>query len=541
MKAVSQHFISQTLAPRKKIVTKAMVSWDKEFDPDRGFFILDASKLDSKAVLWNGNQDVAAFGDRYKYTDESENVTSYSVSQKASKHPWGVIQGTATLVLNNASGRYSPGKDSEIGIYVGLPNRPIKIQQEIDGESVNLFTGYAHRPSVTIQDSKLTIEARDAISFLAGVESNLPPIVDKRIDEIIAMLLLEQGFEPSQFVLEEGLQESIAFCAPNNEKILTTIQNLCESEQYLVFADGDGLIHGWNALHFTVESPPVREYDTNSATAMSWATTSILNDVKIQATPYKMATEPGTFYEMTDASDDTLIPAHGTLELFLSPEDENNEAIYGVEVEEPEYYGEKSRYLTNVEQDGGGDTNHDAITLDAFYNMNGKTMRLVFSNSSDTPTYITYLSFFGEYARKTYYTPTERTNSSSIRDYGVNPEESSTGDVYSIVSEYVQSREFASYMAEMLVKNYAQPYGEFTLDVFPTPYVEFGDIISADTTISPNISTANGRKRGIIFGIESSGNANGEYKQHLIIEQRQEVYSFVLDISKLDSGDYLGF
>lgn len=541
MKKVSENFIRKSLAARKKITTKALVCWDKEFNPDRGFFILDESHLDGLAVLWNGNQDVAAFADRYDYENETQNIVKFSVSQKASKHPWGVIQGTASITLSNASGRYSPGKDSEIGRYVGLPNRPIKIQQEIDGESVNLFTGYAYRPTVTIQNSTLTIQARDAISFLSGMESELPPITDKRIDEIIAMLLIEVGFDPSQFDLEEGLQDSIAFCAPNSEKILTTIQNLCESEQYLVFADGDGMIHGWNALHFSVENEPVREFDTGSATAMSWSTSSILNDVKIQATPYKVADEAGTFYEMTEPNDDFLIPANGELELFLSPEDGNNEAIYGLEVETPTYNGATSKYLTNTAQDGSGSTNKDAISLTAFYNMNGQTMRLIFKNTSATPTYITYLSFFGTYAKKTYYTPTERSNSASIADYGVNPEESSAGDVYSIVSEYIQNRTFASYMAEILVGNYSQPYGEITLDIFPTPYIEFGDIVSADTTISPLISTANGGKRGIIFGMEVSGDKNGSYKQKIIMEQRQEVYAFVLDVSLLDSGDYLAY
>lgn len=536
MKKVSQHFIDETLSARKQIMSHILVAWDKVFDPVRGFFTLDSSTLDGGSVLWNGNQDVAAFADRYEYADESENCASWSVSQKASKHPWGVIQGTAKIVFNNASGRYFPGNDPVIGEYVGLPNRPIKIQQEIDGESINVFTGYTQRPSVTIQKSQMTITAFDALAFLSGFTSELEPIAHKRIDEIIGMLLIEAGFVESQFVLEEGIQEEIGFCAPNGEKTITTLQKLCESEQYLLFADGDGLIHGWNANHFTIETDPIREFNKGNSTAMSWASSSILNDVRVTAEPYKQAESAGVFYLMDGGSDDTLVPANDSLELFISPEDDKNNAIYGLDVSVPVYDGEgTSCYRTCVEQNGEGDTNAGAISVSAFYVMNGKTIRIIFRNDSDIPTYITHLSFYGTYAKKTYYSPVEVSDKSSMEDYGVNPDESSSGEVYDVENEYIQDRKFAKRVAELLVENYAQPYGQISLSVFPTPYVEFGDIVSAHTGIE------DGNKRGIIFGMELTGGANGKYTQKISIEQRAEIYSFKLDSSKLDSGHVLAY
>ena len=117
----------------------------------------------------------------------------------------------------------------------------------------------------------------------------------------------------------------------------------------------------------------------------------------------------------------------------------------------------------------------------------------------------------------------------------MNPDESSSGEVYKVENEYIQDRKFAKRIAELLVENYAEPYGQISLSVFPTPYMEFGDIVEA------HIGIADGAKRGIIFGIENTGGANGKYTQKISIEQRAEIYSFKLDSSKLDSGHVLAY
>lgn len=138
------------------------------------------------------------------------------------------------------------------------------------------------------------------------------------------------------------------------------------------------------------------------------------------------------------------------------------------------------------------------------------------------------------------YSSTEKIDKSSVENYGINPDESTSGEVYEIENNYIQSREFATRVAELMVENYAEPYGEITVSVFPTPYLEFGDIVRTNTKMS-DVGTANGMKRGIVFGVELSGSSNGKYTQKLIIEQRTNVYSFVLDESKLSSGDILEF
>ena len=106
MKNVSTNFLNKVKSSVKQIDADVLFAWDKKIDDSRAFFALDTSALDGPDILWNGNQQTIAFMDRYEYTSEKKNLKSWQVSRKVSNHPWGVISSTATVELNNASGRY---------------------------------------------------------------------------------------------------------------------------------------------------------------------------------------------------------------------------------------------------------------------------------------------------------------------------------------------------------------------------------------------------------------------------------------------------
>ena len=118
MKAVSQDFLDKIKNPTKSVASKLLISWDKTIAEDRAFFTLGESDLDGDDVLWNGNQAVVAFSDRYNYEDESKNLKSWKISRKVSNHPWGVVQSTASFELNNASGKYFEKHVAEEELFV---------------------------------------------------------------------------------------------------------------------------------------------------------------------------------------------------------------------------------------------------------------------------------------------------------------------------------------------------------------------------------------------------------------------------------------
>lgn len=652
MKAVSQDFLDKIKNPTKSVASKLLISWDKTIAEDRAFFTLGESDLDGDDVLWNGNQAVVAFSDRYNYEDESKNLKSWKISRKVSNHPWGVVQSTASFELNNASGKYfekhvaeeelfvegvlnnqngyaiENGELVEVGAgetsftayleiqggktyiiskkylggdnrlragtaasalldggalsnvvvrddyetitisaassdtilyinyavnaedaaksletlsvreevtnaYANLPNRPFKLQVEVGGESVNLFTGYTSRPDISIIGSTYKVEAYDAIAYLSTLTSSLPAQVQKPLHEIIRELLLEAGFVEGQFELEPAIQFAIDFVAPRDRNVVNLLTELCESEQYLLFADGDGIIHGWNANHYEVTDDGADwRVNFDNAKEINWGSSSVLNDVLIDAKPYKLM-PVSKFFAMSDATEDYLVPANGSKSIFVDFRDAENNAIYALNFEPPEYDTNLgSSYRTNTKLDESGEDNHFAITLESYANF-GDAARLTFANSSSTPTYITDISLVGETAQVREVVGLEAFDEESIANYGLNPDENE-GEIYKIESAYIQNETFASQVAERVVRLYASPLVKVEAPIFFAPQLELGDQVLA------NIGRF-GERQMLIFGYELSGDANADYQQRLFLEARPVGRYFTLDVSVLDGDDVLAF
>lgn len=499
---VSQAFTNAIKAPEKKLVYKVGVDWS-----------------------------MAKSAGAYVYTDETARCASFKASRKASKHPWGVIIGSATITLNNASQRYFPGHDETIGDYVGLPNRPVKLEVGIGTEYVTIFTGFTDRPEVSLVGSEMKMTAHDILGSINDTVSALGGQTNKRADQIIAMLLEEAGIPSTGYDLEVSTQPVIGYCAPNNKNILDLIDELCQAEQYLVFADGSGKIHGWNANHQATISGASWEFDLNNSTAMDFSSTNVLNDVRVLSKPYQPVPYAKIF-SLTSASDDTLIPANDTLTIWSSLKDTDNNEIYGIDIDTPIYNGvNTSNYLTNTAQDGSGDDNHGAISVTENLVL-GSTIKTTFRNSSATPTYITQLEFFGTSAQRQDYTSKRAIDKNSIATYGHNPDDI-PGETYEIESDYIQNDIIASEVATRLVIENSSPFSQLTIGTFIVPQLEFGDRVevSAGSLLDS--------KPMFIMGWEFEASSNAEFKQKLSLDESNQGNYFILDSSALDGGKVL--
>ncbi len=501
MKTVSAAFTDAVHSASKQYNYKALFSWDKSTD--------------------NGE---------YVYTDEGGHCASFSVTRKTSKHPWGLVMATAKITLNNATGRFFPGKDAAIGAYVGLPDRPIRLQVGVGNEYINLFTGFGERPRVSLVGSQLTLSANDVIIRLKNKTSALGGQTGKRLDQIIALLLQEAGFTDSQYELDISTQGAIGYCAPNNKKISDVIDELCQAEQYLVFADGDGKIHGWNASHQATISTTSWDFTVDNATSIDFAGTSVLNDVLVETKPFQPVAYSKIFSNKR-ADDSTLVPANGTLDIWANLADADNNTIYAIDVDNPTYGGEGvSNYLTNVSADGTGADNSAAISVKANSIM-GATIKTTFANSSSIPTYITQLEFFGTSAQQQNYTSKRAIDRTSIATYGTNPDDN--GETYVISSEYIQSSENATQVATRMVLENSSPYSQITMGTFIVPQLEMGDLVAV--TVKGLLEQTTFQIMGITFSAGESAN----FKQTLILDEFQQSNYFVLDSSALDGGRIL--
>lgn len=531
MKMMSDNFNEKVAAAEKSYDPVVQIAWEREIKDDRGFFTLDYSTLDGGDILWSGNQDTVSFMDRYTYTNETHYMQNFKISRMVSNKPYGLIQGTANITLNNGSGRFEPNNDPDIGQYVHLPNRPVRIQIGIDGEYLNLFTGYLSRPKtgVTRIGNDFEANAFDACSYFANCSTNLDAQVGKTLDEIIAALLIEAGFGVDQFQLEPSVQGVIGYFPKQNDaKVSDIITKLCESEWYLIFADGDGIIHGWNANHFVIEDSdqPVWNVSYSNAPNIGQASTNILNDIQVIAKPH-LPVGKSKLWSLTSASDNTLVPAGGSIDIFADLKDAENAVVYAMELGTPVF-------TTNTKQDGSGNTNNSAISLSSMYNF-GPSVRMTFRNSSNTPTYITAINLGGTSAQQNNISSTRARDQASIDEYGANPDASTPGRIYELENEYIQSASFATTIATLIANNYASPLGKYNVGIFPVPMLEIGDYTNT------YIESSDETKPTMVFGIEFSGGVDKNFKQNIYTEEREIQRFFTLDRDELDGPAVLAF
>ena len=528
---VSSQFEDTVKAAEKSPYPGFLISWAKNIDEDVKFFQLDHSYLDGPDKLV-GSGDVITFFDKYDYVDETAYVANFRITKKISERPWGVIMATAEINLNNTTKRFMPGFDPTIGDYTDLPDRPVKLSVGLNGEFIKLFTGYAMRPKHSLVKRLSTITAYDAMTYLSTVESSLDAFVDTPMHEIIEALLIEQGFGYDQFDIEPSLQQPIGYLMPNGKIVTDIFQEMCEAEGYLLHANEDGIIQGWNRLHFLGDQAPVWHFDYDNLADMDFSTAPIINAVEVVATPYKPVAW-NKIYETDDNPDDRLVPPGASLDIFADFKDENNVEFPAISVDAPVYVADaegSSSYSTNLSRDGDGPTGSADITLDSVYNF-GNTYRMTFSNDGDSPIYITNITLFGQPAKITAVKSDIQRHDVSIQKYGINPDNSK--QVYEIDNTLIQDTATANAMAWLLVNIYGDPHGRFDLTNFVVPQLQIGDPIEA------YIADLDTTKYCVVMGFELFLGVNANFTHKLYVEEREEHTYFRLDHSYLDGPDGL--
>lgn len=531
---VSDKFKQITAAEVKTPAPGCLISWDKQISENVKFFTLDQSQLDGPDILMGADSSSITFFDKFRYIDETANVQNFRVTKKISNRPWGVIMATATITLNNTSKRYYPNHNEEIGEYVGLPNRPVKLSMGFDGEFIKLFTGFTKRPNIGLVKRTVEIQAYDAVAYLQTVKSSLPAFVNTSPKAIIEALLVEQGFGYDQFEIESSLQAAIGYLPCNGRFVADILADICEAEGYIIQANEDGKILGWNRNHLNAATmDPQWRFNYSNMAELGWSSSSILNSVQVTAKPYKPASW-NKIWELDNASDQTLVPANGSVDIFAEFKDDDYK-FYAISLDDPKPVASadgSSSFLTNVSQDGSGATNASAITLASSYNF-GDSYKMTFRNSSSTPTYITKITLFGQPAKVSAVKSSLHEDQASINKYGVNPDDNY--ETYEVDNDLVQDVTTADAYAKSLINNYAQPQNKLNIDNFPVPFLQFGD------TVITAIEDIAQEKLCMIFGYEIGMGVGVNLTQSLYVETRDkpDTRYFTLDLSHLDGPDIL--
>lgn len=524
MQAVSAQFETDVAAPYKEMGAGCLIAWEKTINGSYDFFTIGTSLIGGPDMIAGPGGGLTYF-DQYQYHDETDNLESYTITRKMSNYPWGVIMASADITLLNGSNRFTPDYDPDIGSYI-KPDRPIKLSVGINGEYVNLFTGFTELPRSSIKSRKTTLKAWDALTYLSNKKSELPVFVDTPANEIIEDLLIEQGFTASQYNIEASLQLPISYLMVQDKIITDIFSEICEAEGALMFVDEDGIINFWNRLHINSNSTSRWNLDYSNLTDLEWDTTPVINNAIVVAKPFKIA----AFNKLWESGQAYTIPPGGSLDIFADFQDDvgNYPAL---SVVTPVEIGSavSSSWQANYNEDGSGNDASGVLTLSSVY-LFGERYRMTFANSSGVNAYVTKIQLYGIPAKVTVVDSKEQKDQASIDDYGINPD--NRGEIVTIDNSLVQDSATANALAYIYVQLFSGPLSRLKADNFAVPHLQLGDFITIDEETSGNELSM------VIVGNEITV-GRGKLTQGLDLEQRSTYEYFTIGVSTIGGSDYL--
>ena len=181
------------------------ISYDKDYDPNIGFFTLDYSVLDGPDILGIVETNPLQIWDLYNYKDYSDRLVELTLSRSV-EFPYTVQIAQADITFDNHDGFFTPGSGSSIDEN-NLPGRPARIYAGYQGQgAIPQLVGLTSQMPDINQGSRTADYHVD--DFLVQIcDSSLSEVIDLRdvrTDEVLSAIVEQFGLSPDQYSFEEG-------------------------------------------------------------------------------------------------------------------------------------------------------------------------------------------------------------------------------------------------------------------------------------------------------------------------------------------------
>lgn len=299
MQAVSPTFSGAMNAPWRQLDFGVLISWNKQVASGINYFTIGQSVIGGTDIIATSQPGTIAQANAYAYQSiPASGVVSWETSLRLDQYPYGMVQRQANVVLNNAGEQYLPASGTQFGPSQ-LPGRPMIISAGFGQETIPMFTGFSDTPVNDIKARTTTLHGYDAITYINSFKSTATkPFVNQTVNTIIAAGMAEMGFGANQYVLELSLNTTIPYLDPYGQYWGQIIQQLCEAEAAIFFADEGGILHFWNREHFSNNATPVYTLTYSNMENLSQQTTSIINSVEIQSAPLSLLSGVQNVYSL---------------------------------------------------------------------------------------------------------------------------------------------------------------------------------------------------------------------------------------------------
>ncbi len=204
---------------------------------------------------FNWNDDGTTF------VNEKDYALTFRISRGRDDELGAVKMGTATIVLDNFTGRFTPEYTAG-PLYGNLENlRRMRVRATWSAVTYDLFYGYITRIQPDVKAKTVTIEAADLFITLANHELNLAGVANQRVDQRVADILGDVGVAAGDQVLST-CHTTLPFAHWRNVDALSAIQEAVDHElggMFFMRGDGKAILHD---RHFRALSSSAATFTT---------------------------------------------------------------------------------------------------------------------------------------------------------------------------------------------------------------------------------------------------------------------------------------
>lgn len=519
MQAVSSKFHELAQGGIRPHKWEVLMSFNKEFDDTRSFFVLNSSQLDGPDVLQPIEDNPIQYWDYYEYVAYRSRLQSLSWSSRLD-FPHSVRYSVADVTLNNYDNYFTPGTNSPLAPYI-LPGRPIKILAGYGAEPIlQQFVGITQGKPVLDKEAKsASFHALDFISEIAALRfASTVALSNVRTDEALVAIFDQFGISPSSYALSRGRNVIPFLFLETDGSVGDALNKIMQAEGGELYLDEQGLIRFTDRL--AISPTPVFTFnESNVASFKHSDETRIINRVVIKSAIRQVQAMQPIFSgagitESAALINNVTVPASGTA-TYEIPLD--NPAV---SVDTPTNgFSTASSWFTAEKADGSGVPSGLTVSDVA---ITATKLTLTFSNTNAYAVYVNALEVWAEPAKVVDTIIFEAKDQSSIDSYGEY--------VYSIENDLFGNEENCESFAYTIINAYAQPGTILDMKVKGDYALQLGDIVWVDVADVTGSFKIIGKSFNIIGrGIEES----------IKLKRSNPENWFVLGQSQLDGADEL--
>jgi hypothetical protein len=477
MQSVLDAFSVEEVDSTRKIAESVQFAWKKNLISSIRLFTIGVSRIGGTDLI-AGPSGANTNWTRYQYTDESAYLLSLDYERGLNLPEGGLVKALADMRLDNTSGRFNPryaGGNSEIFTAVNKPSRPFVINAGFNyggiDNTIPQFVGTTSKaPRIDSRNRTADFAGEDFIGYIQNSYVDKTEMFTSEFtDVLIARGLAELGFSTAQYDLDPGINRVNFGLFETGSKWGDYVDQLVKAENGHLYQDETGVVRfdnrqKWSQFpYFNVQRVISTGQVINQVLPEA---DHIINVVEITASPREVQDSQLIWQAVAYAGTGVITLPAGNTEVWAS----YNDPVFEVDTPIPStVYSQTSYYVANTLADGTGTTATSSVTLKSITNF-AQSSKLVFTNSSSSPVFLTTLDIWGRPARKTgdiYY---KEKRDSSVTAYGE--------QILKISNDYIQDSSWAQSLAGIILNDFAVPENLQELTIRAMPELQLGDLIS---------------------------------------------------------------